>query len=277
VIAPDEKLVAVASASAFHLGVLSSEIHGVWALAAGTRLGVGNDPTYNNTLCFDPFPFPDPAPEIRERIAAVAERLDWHRKDALARSETVTTTGMYNALEKLRTGEALTAAERKVHDFAAVGVLRDLHDELDRLVAEAYGWPWPMEREEILERLVALHDERVAEERAGQVRWLRPDYQIPRFAPEQLGTKELDLEAEVTAAEAEQEVADWPGSMIEQIAALKATVSGGAVGIREAARRFKGARLDIVERHLETLALLGEVQLMPDGRYHAPAVPAAAA
>ena len=44
----------------------------------------------------------------------------------------------------------------------------------------------------------------------------------------------------------------------------------------EAARR-KGARTDIVERHLETLALLGEVQLMPDGRYHAPAVPAAAA
>ena len=39
--------------------------------------------------------------------------------------------------------------------------------KLDALVAEAYGWPWPMEREEILERLVALHDERVEEEKRG--------------------------------------------------------------------------------------------------------------
>ncbi|MBK8003721.1 MAG: hypothetical protein IPK12_07160 [Gemmatimonadetes bacterium] len=51
-------------------------------------------------------------------------------------------------------------------------------------MAEAYGWPWPMEKEEILERLVRLHDERVEEEKRGLIRWLRPEYQIPRFAPE---------------------------------------------------------------------------------------------
>lgn len=59
---------------------------------------------------------------------------------------------------------------------------RDLHDELDALVAHAYGWPWPMPKEEILDRLVALHDARVVEEKAGKVRWLRPDYQIPGSA-----------------------------------------------------------------------------------------------
>lgn len=51
----------------------------------------------------------------------------------------------------------------------------------------AYGWPWPMGRAEILERLVALHDERVAEEQRGIVCWLRPDYQIPRFAAHDRG------------------------------------------------------------------------------------------
>ncbi|MEJ7812008.1 MAG: hypothetical protein WKG32_16465 [Gemmatimonadaceae bacterium] len=50
-------------------------------------------------------------------------------------------TGMYNVVEKLRSGDALTAKEKAVHELAACGVLRDLHDELDRLVAGAYGWP----------------------------------------------------------------------------------------------------------------------------------------
>ena len=58
--------------------------------------------------------------------------------------------------------------------------------------AEAYGWPWPMEKEEILERLVALLDERVEEEQRGIVRWLRPDYQIPRFGAD-LPSTPLDL------------------------------------------------------------------------------------
>jgi hypothetical protein len=89
--------------------------------------------------------------------------------------------GMYIVVKKLRTGEPLTPKERKVHEVAACGVLRDLHDELDRLVADAYGWPWPMETAEILARVVALHDERVEEERRGVVRWLRPEYQVSRF------------------------------------------------------------------------------------------------
>ena len=38
------------------------------ALAAGGRLGVGNDPTWTNTTCFLTFPFPDPTPEQQGRI-----------------------------------------------------------------------------------------------------------------------------------------------------------------------------------------------------------------
>ena len=81
-----------------------------------------------------------------ERIRALADKLAQHLKDAIARDERVTMTGMYNVVEKLRSGEALTTKERAIHEVAACGILRDMHDELDALVAEAYGWPWPMEK-----------------------------------------------------------------------------------------------------------------------------------
>ncbi len=47
---------------------------------------------------------------------------------------------MYNVLEKLRSGETLTAKEKQIHDQGLVTVLRQIHDELDEAVLEAYGW-----------------------------------------------------------------------------------------------------------------------------------------
>jgi len=274
-IAPDEKIVVVGSSDAYLLGVLSSAIHAGWALASGTRLGIGNDPTYNNPRCFDPFPFPDPPQELREEIGRVAEALDRHRKDAIARDERVTMTGMYNVVEKLRSGEKLTDKERAVHEIAACGVLRDYHDELDRLVARAYGWPWPMEREEVLERLVALHDERVEEEKRGIVRWLRPEYQIPRFggaAPAAEPALELP---EPPAAEATpaDETRPWPAGAVEQIGAVKARLTGAAATPGEVAAAFTGAPVALVARHLETLSMVGEVRLLDGHRYEAVAEP----
>ncbi len=42
----------------YFFGILHSRLHEVWALATSSRHGVGNDPTYNNTTCFETFPFP---------------------------------------------------------------------------------------------------------------------------------------------------------------------------------------------------------------------------
>ncbi|HET6763730.1 MAG TPA: hypothetical protein VFH27_08655, partial [Longimicrobiaceae bacterium] len=217
-------------------------------------------------------------PVQRAAIAEVAEALDAHRKEALARDERVTMTGMYNVLEKLRSGDALTPRERDIHTIAACGVLRDLHDELDRLVAQAYGWPWPMEREEILERLVALHDERVEEEKRGIIRWLRPEYQIPRFGKgSEAPAPELDLPAEPGAATVEPVAAParrpWPTAAVEQIAALKALAAARPHTAEEAAAAFDGARVDLVRRHLETLELVGELRAGEDARYGAVAEP----
>jgi len=177
-------------------------------------------------------------------------------------------TGMYNVVEKLRAGEALTPKERAIHEIAACGVLRDMHDELDALVAEAYGWPWPMEKEEILERLVALHDERVEEESRGVIRWLRPEYQIPRFAPAAAAlTLEIpDADARPAAAAA---LPAWPATAVEQLSAIGSLVAQRPLGIDEIAASFTGAQRALIVRHLETLELMGEVTQGPDGRYGA--------
>jgi hypothetical protein len=50
---------------------------------------------------------------------------------------------LYNVIEKLRRRTPLEAKERAVHEAAACGGLRDLHDALDVAVAGAYGWAWP--------------------------------------------------------------------------------------------------------------------------------------
>lgn len=209
---------------------------------------------------------------LRAAIATLAERLDAHRKQAIARDERVTMTGMYNVVEKLRSGAPLTPKERAIHEIAACGVLRDLHDELDAKVAEAYGWPWPMEKEEILERLVALHDERVEEEKRGIIRWLRPDYQIPRFAPATAVGTQAALAIETAAVQGDVPAAAlpaWPATAVEQLAAITALLATRALTVEQVAAGFTGSRRDLIERHLETLALMGEVTRDETGRYQA--------
>lgn len=268
-IAPGSGLIIVGDCEAYTLGVLSSAIHLGWALAAGGRLGIGNDPRYPRALCFSAFPFPASSPSVRSQIAALAEQLDVHRKAALARGERLTMTGMYNVIEKLRSGDSLTPKDRVIHEIAACGVLKDLHDELDAIVARAYGWPWPMEREGILERLVALHDERVAEEKTGTVRWLRPEYQIPRFAKDVGSGHELTLAAPVTTA-AEAALPAWPRTALDQLAAVKALLASRVLSAAEVVAAFEGASAPMVDRHLETLTLMGELMRTADGKYSSP-------
>ncbi len=83
-----DKVVVIASDDVFHLGVLQSGLHVNWMLAQGNWLGVGNDPVYAKTQCFDPFPFPDPSPTLRSEIAAIAEELDAQRKRAWRHTRT---------------------------------------------------------------------------------------------------------------------------------------------------------------------------------------------
>jgi len=171
----DGALFAIADNDASTLGVLSSRVHCVWALRTGGTLE--DRPTWTNGTCFDPFPFPAATDAQKQKIRELGEALDAHRKKQQAAHPGLTITGMYNVLEKLRTADALTAKDKRIHDDGLASVLKKIHDDLDAAVFDAYGWPATLSDDEILERLVALNHERAAEEKRGLIRWLRPDFQ----------------------------------------------------------------------------------------------------
>jgi len=281
-ILPDNMLVNIASDDAFHLGVLSSRVHVAWALAAGGTLE--DRPRYNKTRCFETFPFPEATPEQADRIRELAEQIDAHRKRQLDAHPELTLTGMYNVLERLRAGEALSAKDKAIHEVGLVSVLRSLHDDLDRAVFAAYGWDdlaerlvgrpgattpladKPMEQaeaeEELLTRLVALNAARAAEEAQGYVRWLRPDYQNPQGArPATQVQTEADLgAAESKAAEPpapKQAAGHWPKDMRAQIQAVRALLTGTPQSVDALASRFKRKPSKAVQTVLEALEGLG--------------------
>lgn len=157
---PDTKIVAIASEDPAMLAVLSSRVHRVWSLRMGGRLGAGNDPTYNHLDCFVKFPLPALTPDLRR----LGERLDEHRKSRQARHPGLTLTAIYNALNTLRAGEALTDREHRTCERADLPALRDLHDELDRQTLVAYGWPDDHRDDAVIAGLLALNAERAAAE-----------------------------------------------------------------------------------------------------------------
>jgi hypothetical protein len=102
---PESGLVALASDDLYNLAIVSSRVHVHWSLQAGGWLGIGNDPVYNASRCFDPFPFPDPVPEtLKEQLRATAEELDATRKAVLEAHGDLTLTKLYNVLEKIKAG-----------------------------------------------------------------------------------------------------------------------------------------------------------------------------
>jgi hypothetical protein len=313
-ILPDNKLIAIALDDAFALGTLSSQLHIDWALATGSWLGVGNDPVYVKSRCFETFPFPDAdtglTPPLRDRIATLAEHIDAHRKRVLGLlplplagegggegggpvpaqrpntpspppsppegrgSNTLTLTGLYNVLAALREGRPLTAKEKAIHTQGLVGVLRELHDELDAAVLAAYGLPASASIDDILAQLVQLNTQRAAEEAQGQVRWLRPAFQNPQ---QQLQKQELlasdsqalqdDLLEDAPAALAAQPAQQpWPATLPEQVRAVAEVLARSPVPLGlpaiEACFKGRGPWKKGLPTLLQTLEALGRARLV---------------
>ncbi|MEP0548080.1 MAG: DNA methyltransferase [Rhodothermales bacterium] len=261
-ILPEHKLVAVAIDDAYHLGVVSSRVHGMWALAAGGRLGVGNDPVYNKGKCFETFPFPVPTEAQEAEIRRLGDAIDAHRKARQAAHPTLGLTDLYNAVEALRAGRALDETEQRAADAGLAHTLLDLHRQLDRVVLEAYGWS-DLDAEAktfegaVLDRLVALNAERREEERQGVVRYLRPAFQDPD-ATSQAG---LALPATVAPEPEAAEPRPWPSGMAAQTVAVRQAVAAlGSADAGSVAARFRGAGPKTVTPVLETLAELGLVR-----------------
>jgi hypothetical protein len=266
---PDQGLISIALDDALYHGILSSRIHVTWALAQGGTLE--DRPRYNNSRCFETFPFPDCTSAQAGRIRELAERLDAHRKARQAEHPGLTLTGMYNVLEKLRGGGELTAKERVMHEQGLVSVLRQLHDELDEAVAAAYGWPAELAEPEVLARLAALNVARAAEEARGVIRWLRPEFQARGAGargPGEQGALTLP-EATPAAAPGVEAKRPWPKTLPERMRAVREalTGAGGPVTADALARRFSRVRAETIGELLATLAALGHARALPDGRY----------
>nr|WP_320144510.1 DNA methyltransferase [uncultured Cohaesibacter sp.] len=263
----ESKIVVITLPNKWQYSVLSSKTHSIFALAAGGWLGAGNDPTYNHTDCFNKFPFPDPTDAQRATLDRLGEELDAHRKRQQEAHPKLTLTQMYNVMEKLRAGESIEGKDKDIYDQGLIGILKDIHDQIDVAVAEAYGWPVDLTDEEILFRLVDLNKERAAEEAAGHIRWLRPDYQNPDGTK----TEATDKQAKMDVASTEtKDKAPWPKALPDQFAAVREALEElGEASPEQVARRFKRARTTTVEPLLASLAALGQAQITDDGRYAA--------
>lgn len=268
----DDKVVLIASQDAFHLGVLSSHIHMTWALRAGGWLGVGNDAVYVKSRVFDPFPFPLVTPAQADRIRKAAEALDAHRKERQTLHPGVTLTDTYNVLTKLRTGAtvaSLDGEDRAIFDAALVLVLRELHDEIDAAVAEAYGWPLDLADDDLLSRLVALNKVRAAEEARGVVQWVRTTYQVPRLGIPALKTGD-QIEAVLVSVDGTAGKPSFPTDDVAQTAVVMAALieASGPIDTATIASGFRKSRRleERVEAVLAALSRLGFVATADGGR-----------
>jgi hypothetical protein len=264
-IMPDNMLVAIALDDAYHLGILSSQMHVIWALATGGDLG-GNTPRYNKTRCFDPFPFPNTTPQQQAHIRGLAEQLDAHRKRQQAAQPTLTLTNLYNVVEKLRAGEALSAKEQIINQQGLASVVLSLHQQIDAAVTDAYGWPHDLPDSEVLARLVQLNHERRVEEATGHIRYLRPSYQAPG---QQIGIG-LPIPARVTStsivAAGKQE---WPKELAQQMQAIRDSVykAGVPLDAKQIAASFQRTNAVKIQTLLDTLSALALVRQTSEGTY----------
>ena len=146
-IRPDNMLVCIGSEEANLLAVLSSRLHVSWMLALGGTLE--DRPRYNKSRILNPFPAAVGQglySDTTDRLEHLGDGLDAFRKERLAEHAFLTMTALYNVLERLRELEngcdvpRLSAKERDIHESGLISVLKDIHDDIDRAVFEAYGW-----------------------------------------------------------------------------------------------------------------------------------------
>ena len=184
---PDTRLVVVPRDDDATFGILHSCIHEAWSLRLGGMHGVGNDPQYSPSVCFETFPFPkgltpnipaaDYAADPRaQKIAAAAARLNELREnwlnpaDLVVRVPEVVPGYPDRILPKDAAAEAILKKRTLTNLYnERPAWLAHAHAALDEAVSEAYGWgeDWragKLTEDEILARLFRLNQERAAKE-----------------------------------------------------------------------------------------------------------------
>lgn len=169
-VAPEHSLIVIPREDEITFGSLSSRFHTIWALAAGGRMGLGNDPRYNSSVTFEPFPFPQAVNDTA--ISTAARNLDQLRNNWLnppewvewVRTQEEEAAG-YPARPVAKPGFEADLKKRTLTNLynARPSWLDNAHKVLDAAVAAAYGWTDytpDMPDDEILRRLLKLNLER---------------------------------------------------------------------------------------------------------------------
>lgn len=172
---PDNAVVVIARDDETTMGILQSRIHELWALGMGSELE--DRPRYTHTTSFETFPFPiDLGPEVpADNYAANVHSIAIAKacKDLLdARNNWLNPPAWVNIIPEVvagypdrvvaKPGKEAELKKRTLTELynANEPWIRNLHDELDKTVATAYGWPWPLSDDEILKRLFELNKKR---------------------------------------------------------------------------------------------------------------------
>lgn len=174
---PDQAILATASDDDATFGILHSRFHELWSLKMCTWMGVGNDPRYTPTTCFETFPFPagltpqDPRGEhaTEPAIAQAAQQLNQLREQWLNPTEwvdwVITPEEAAAGYPQRAVAKAGFEAELKKRTLTNLYNQRptwlvQAHQRLDAAVALAYGWEDytpDMPDDEILRRLLQLN------------------------------------------------------------------------------------------------------------------------
>jgi hypothetical protein len=184
-ILPDKNLIVIARDDDTTFGILQSRLHECWVTVMGNRMGKGNQRRYNNSTCFETFPFPEGlTPDIpaasyasdprAQAIAAAAARLNdlrenWLNPPDLIRREPEVVPGYPDRILPVSEATAKVLAKRTLTNLynARPAWLSHAHCALDEAVADAYGWGDDFRARtltdgEILARLFWLNQQRAS-------------------------------------------------------------------------------------------------------------------
>lgn len=115
-IIPGDKLFMMPNATLYHFGVLMSNVHMAWMRAVCGRLEMRY--SYSNTIVYNNFPWPQPTEEQRMKIEQTAQGI----LDARAQRPNASLADLYD-------------------EIAMPPELRKAHQQNDRAVMKAYGFP----------------------------------------------------------------------------------------------------------------------------------------
>lgn len=204
--------------------VLQSRIHEVWARFFGSSLE--DRIRYTPTDCFETFPFP-PSWDASTQLRSCGEDLYGYRSGLMTSKN-----------------EGLTTIYNRLHDpddqDADIQKLRDLHSQMDLTVLGAFGWT---DLKPSCEFLLDYEDQEASEEPGSHQRTKPWRYRWPDEVQEEVLARLLALNQERAAEEEHQEMlAQRREKDRARRAALKAVGEGGVVVKAKTGRKGKGKK-----------------------------------